>query len=195
MSLVSLAQFAYTSSYDYTYDSSPYSSSDAGIGAMFGVGFILFTLFLGIILYVFFALVLMKIFQKAGRQDSWAAWVPIYNAWVTFEIAGRPGWWVLMGLIPFVGGIILFVMQIIVYIDLAKSFGKGGGYAALLILVPIVGFPMLAWGDATYHGPAGPEGVATTGAPQPSVAPAAPVAPVTPAQPETPAQPVEPPKA
>ncbi len=99
----------------------------------------------------------MKIFQKAGRKDAWTAWVPIYNTWVLFEIAGRPGWWALLGFIPIFGGIVAFVVGIIAMIDLAKSFGKEGGFAALLILLPVVGYPMLAFGDAKYHGPAGPE--------------------------------------
>ena len=104
----------------------------------------------------------MKIFKKAGRKDAWAAWIPIYNTYVLFEIAGRPGWWVFLAFIPFFGGLVLFVLSIIAYIDLAKSFGKSGGFAVLLLLLPIIGYPMLAFGDAAYQGPAGPEGKSAT---------------------------------
>lgn len=124
-----------------------------------------FTFFLvGIAVYLFMGYCMMKIFKKAGREDAWAGFVPIYNSYVLFEIAGRPGWWVFLGFIPFVGGLILFVMSIIALIDLAKSFGKSGGYAALLILLPIIGFPMLAFDDSKYQGPAGPEGKAAAAA-------------------------------
>jgi hypothetical protein len=45
------------------------------------------------------------------------------------------------------------VFVIIVYVDLARSFGKGGGFEVLLIFLPFIGFPILAWGDASYRGP------------------------------------------
>jgi hypothetical protein len=93
-----------------------------------------------------------KIFTKAGKP-GWAAIVPFYNAIVALEIAGRPWWWLLMFCIPFVN----IVFGIIFVIDLAKSFGKGGGFAAGLILLTIVFLPMLAFGSAQYQGPAGPE--------------------------------------
>lgn len=44
--------------------------------------------------------------------------------------------------------------MIMVMIDVAKSFGKGGGFAAGLILLGIIFWPILAFGDAQYVGPA-----------------------------------------
>lgn len=175
-----LAQLAYTSSYEY----STYSPAESAAMAGMSIGVIIFSVILWIGLYVFLAVCLMKIFAKAGRQDTWAAWVPIYNMWVLFEIAGRPGWWALsflLGFIPVVGAIVALIVTIIAMIDLAKSFGKDTGYAVLLILLPIVGYPMLAFGDAQYRGPAGPEGAKAGVAPaapqyQQPVAPQAPAA-------------------
>ena len=40
-------------------------------------------------------------------------------------------------------------------VDLAKSFGKGGGFAAGLILLGFIFFPILAFGSSQYQGPAG----------------------------------------
>ncbi|MEX2274949.1 MAG: DUF5684 domain-containing protein [Actinomycetota bacterium] len=68
------------------------------------------------------------------------------------EIVGRPGWWLILYLIPIANIIVL----IIITVDLAKSFGKGTGFAIGLILLPIIFYPVLAWGDATYRGPVGP---------------------------------------
>ena len=42
-----------------------------------------------------------KVFEKAG-QPGWAAIVPLYNAYILLKIAGRPGWWLLLFMIPFV---------------------------------------------------------------------------------------------
>ena len=90
-----------------------------------------------------------KIFVKAG-QPGWAAIIPIYNAYILTKIVGRPWWWLLLMLIPFVN----IVIAIILAIDLAKSFGKGGGFAVGLILLGFVFYPILAFGDARYQGPA-----------------------------------------
>lgn len=87
-----------------------------------------------------------KIFSKAG-QPGWAAIIPIYNWIVWCKIVGRPAWWVLLLLICFP------VFFIILLIDLAKSFGKGVGFAIGLILVSIIFFPILGFGSATYQGP------------------------------------------
>ena len=86
-----------------------------------------------------------KLFTKA-KQAGWAAIVPIYNAYILLKIVGRPGWWLILYFIPFVN----FIVWIIVSNDLAKVFGKGGGTTLLLIFLPFIGYPMLAFGDAQY---------------------------------------------
>lgn len=90
-----------------------------------------------------------KIFDKAG-EPGWAAIIPIYNVVVLLKIVGRPVWWLVLVLIPFVGAII----GILVTIDLAKSFGQGLGYGIGLVFLPFIFGPMLAFGDASYGGPA-----------------------------------------
>ena len=91
---------------------------------------------------------LWGIFAKAGKP-GWAAIVPVYNFIVFLEIAGRPIWWVVLLLIPCVS----LIATIIVWIDVAKAFGKGGGYAAGLILLPFIFAPMLGFGSDKYIGP------------------------------------------
>jgi hypothetical protein len=94
-----------------------------------------------------------RVFSKAG-QPGWAAIVPIYNTLVLLRIVGRPWWWLLLMLIPFVN----VVLVIIVYVDLAKSFGKGSGFAVCLIFFAYVCIPILGFGDAVYLGPAAAAG-------------------------------------
>ncbi len=101
-----------------------------------------------------------KIFAKAG-QPGWAAIIPIYNWYILCKIVGRPGWWVILLLIPFVN----FIVGIILCIDLAKSFGKGMGFAIGLILLGVIFFPILGFGSAQYQGPAA-GGLAPRTAPQ-----------------------------
>jgi hypothetical protein len=52
-------------------------------------------------------------------------------------------------LIPFVN----FIIVIILSIDLAKSFGKGGSFGIGLALLSIIFMPILAFGSAQYQGP------------------------------------------
>ncbi|MGZ8602769.1 MAG: DUF5684 domain-containing protein [Actinomycetota bacterium] len=120
------------------------------------------------LLYVAFIVVYLVaawiVYTKAG-EEGWKALIPIYNVWVLLKIVGRPGWWLLLFLIPFVN----FVIWIIVSIDLAKSFGKGTGFALGLIFFAPIFYMILAFGDATYRGPAAAPG---GGSATPSMPPA-----------------------
>jgi hypothetical protein len=88
-----------------------------------------------------------KVFSKAGKP-GWAAIIPIYNMIVLLQIVGKPAWWVLLMLIPVVN----LIVCIIVYIELAKAFGQGAGFAIGLLLLGIVFFPVLGFGPAKYVG-------------------------------------------
>src|SRR5436190_10571059 len=106
------------------------------------------TLFVGLIelavLVVIFA-GLWKTFVKAGKP-GWACIVPIYNLVVLLEIAGKPLWWILLCLIPCVNIVIL----ILVYVEVARKFGRSVGFAIGLVVLPFIFFPILGFGDAQY---------------------------------------------
>jgi hypothetical protein len=105
---------------------------------------------IGLIVYValtvFLVVTMWKVFEKAG-QPGWACLVPFYNTCVWLKIAGKPMWWFFLLLIPVVN----FIIAILAVIGLANKFGKGGGYAVGLIFLPIIFYPMLAFGDAEYQ--------------------------------------------
>jgi hypothetical protein len=88
------------------------------------------------------------IFTKAG-EAGWKAIIPIYNVLVLLKIVGREWWWILLMLIPIVG----FIVWIIVALDLAKSFGRGAGFAIGLIILPFIWSLILGFGSDTYRGP------------------------------------------
>ena len=90
-----------------------------------------------------------KVFTKAG-QPGWAAIVPIYNVYIMLKIAGRPGWWLLLFLIPLVN----FIIGILIAIDIAKAFGKGTGFGLGLAFLGFIFYPILGFGSATYQKPA-----------------------------------------
>ncbi|TXD41682.1 signal peptidase I [Lujinxingia vulgaris] len=88
-----------------------------------------------------------KIFTKAG-EPGWAAIVPVYNGIVLAKICGKEPWWGILLIVPFAN----LVAMIILSLALAEAFGKDTVWGLGLILLPIVFYPMLAFGNAQYQG-------------------------------------------
>ena len=118
---------------------------DAGaiIGAIIGV-----VIWLAVI--IFFVICGWKIFVKAG-QPGWACIIPIYNVYIMLKVAGKPGWWIILLIIPLVN-IIVGIMATVAF---ARSFGKSTGFGIGLLLLGIIFYPILAFGSAQYVGPGG----------------------------------------
>ena len=138
--------------------------SDGLAGMLAGVGIVTWILLM--LVAVLMIVSYWKLFKKAGKP-GWAAIVPIYNLWILYEVAGLPGWTALLGLIPVVGVLIMFVLNIIVAIKLPPKFGKEGIYSVGLIFLPVVFYPMLAFGKAEYVGEGAPAAAAAP-APEPT---------------------------
>ena len=130
---------SYDTSMNYvSYDESTHVSvSEGGLG-------------LGILAFWLVFIVAMiasgwKVFTKA-KLPGWGILVPIYNVYLQFKLAGHPNWawWLLL---PPVAAILLIVANF----EIAKKFGKGTGFALGLWFLPIIFYPILAWGDAQYQ--------------------------------------------
>lgn len=114
----------------------------SAIMAMFGT-----IMFISLALLLIIIVSMWKIFTKAGKP-GWAAIVPIYNYIVLLEIINKPVWWIILLIIPLVNIIFIFI----ILNRLSEVFGQGIGMTLLLIFVPFIGFPMLAFGSAQYIG-------------------------------------------
>ncbi len=88
-----------------------------------------------------------KIFVKAGKP-GWAAIVPVYNQMVLAEIGGKKDVWGLLTLIPYAG----VIWSIWLVNRMAKSFGKDVGFTLGLIFLPLIFYPILAFGKTEYVG-------------------------------------------
>jgi hypothetical protein len=62
------------------------------------------------------------------------------------EIGGKPGWWLILFLIPLVN----IYALVVVSLGIAKNFGKDVGFGIGLILLGFIFYPILAFGDAKY---------------------------------------------
>ncbi len=114
-----------------------------GVAAGLGVGVLIFIWGISILMIIS----LWKIFTKAGKP-GWACIVPIYNIIILLEVVGKPTWWIILLLIPVVN----FVILIIIAHNLSLAFGKDAGFTAGLILIPVIFYPILAFGSAKYVG-------------------------------------------
>ena len=88
-----------------------------------------------------------RLFTKAGKP-GWAIVVPIYNLIVLLQVSGKPTWWILLNLIPFVN----IVVSLIVILGFAENFGKGKAFGLGLFFLPFIFGPVLAFGNDEFMG-------------------------------------------
>ena len=128
-----------------------------------GVAAIILVLLLVVVVLVLLAIIVVsncKIFKKAG-EEWWKALVPLYNSWIETKICGLKWYWfliyaVLLALfgngdkanVVVTWGLLLTSFNY--NFNLAKKFGKSNGFAVLNTLLPFVGLPILAFGNAEY---------------------------------------------
>src|SRR5678816_3398799 len=62
----------------------------------------------GLLIALLIIVAMWKVFTKAG-QPGWASIIPIYNLYIWCKIVGRPWWWILLMLIPFVNFIVAII--------------------------------------------------------------------------------------
>ena len=123
------------------------SSYSEGTGSIEtgGLGILLVISLLALIISLVTVISYWKIFEKAG-QPGWTSVIPVYNTIVLLKISQKPEWWVILYFIPLVNTVI----HIIVSIALAECFQKDTGFALGIILIPLVFYPILAFGDSQY---------------------------------------------
>ena len=121
-----------------------------------------------------------KIYTKAGKP-GWAVLIPIYNIIVMLEIVGRPTWWLIFFFIPGANGIFWIILYCF---DLAKVFGRSGGFGVGLLFLNFIFMLILAFDDSiSYLGPIASRPAYLEGQPAPVYNP----------QPPTPSAPAYPP--
>lgn len=124
----------------YTYNTTPTASASGGG--------LLFLLLIYLVIIVVAVIALWKVFVKAG-QPGWAAIIPFYNIYILLKVAGRPGWWLILFLIPFAN----IIVGLFVAIDIANNFGKSPVFGVIgLWLFSIIGYLILGFDDSKYIG-------------------------------------------
>jgi hypothetical protein len=87
-------------------------------------------------------------FNKA-RLPGWAAIIPIFNIYVLMKLAGRPGWWLILYIIPIVN----IVIHILVSLDVARRFEKSAAFGIVgLWLFGFIGYLIVGFDSSFYRG-------------------------------------------
>ena len=93
-----------------------------------------------VIVYLYFAICIMKLAKKFRVANPCLAWIPYINIWYACEVAGKPGWWFFALTFPLVN--LVFIMQ------LGKAIAQRAGKPEWLgnfLIVPGVNVVVLAY--------------------------------------------------
>ena len=120
-----------------------YGTTSAAEAAFLAVIYLFIFLF-SIAGYVISAFLLMKVFERAGVQGKWRAWVPIYN-YLVFAKLGDVSPWIVLGVvvasaIPILNifaGLALVVLLVMISYRVNAKFGREWPFLLLFLLGPI----------------------------------------------------------
>ena len=175
-----------------------------GVGALFV--YFLIPLIFALAGYVLTAWFLMKIFEKAGVQGKWRAWVPLYNTLIFAKLGDLSPWWLLilwgggivLGWIPFIGQLILlaaFVYLVLAAWRVGLKLQKEPVWLILYVFLAIVWLGINAFDKSRWNPVVAPAPWANSFLVDKTVWSGVPVQPAAPAAPAAPAPGAYPPPA
>ena len=148
---MNMLYFAQTSYETTMYTTTTNVDPAAAVGV--SLGLIIFGTILGAVSYIVSALLLGRIFKKAGIP-TWIAWVPFYNSWKLLEMGGQQGFWAVLAIIPVVNYVSIVFLYIAMY-NIGLKFGKTGTFVLLAIFLPLVWLIWLAVDKSTWNNEVG----------------------------------------
>ncbi|KJQ53152.1 large exoprotein [Microbacterium sp. SA39] len=138
----------------------PYDDYGVGYaGLLLAYSFVIFLI--AIAGYVLGSLFYMKIFEKAGVQGKWRAWVPVYNVMIFFKLGDLSPWLVLYGIggaallswigIGFVFSIALAVLSAIAAWRVGLKLQKDAVWVVLYVFLSIVWLGINAFDKSRWN--------------------------------------------
>lgn len=117
----------------------------------------LIALLIGPIFYVLTSLGLMKIFEKAGVEGKWRAWIPFYNTMVLMKLGDVNPWLAFFAFaspIPVIGQILAIGAAVLMFIAAYRvgvKLGKPGAMVVLAIFLFPVWAMVLGFGKSLWN--------------------------------------------
>ncbi|GAA2957434.1 large exoprotein [Microbacterium schleiferi] len=130
------------------------------------IGLLIFLVFFWIIFaaagYVLTSFFLMRVFDKAGVQGKWRAWVPIYNGMIFLKLGDLSPWLllyaigasILLGWIPVVGQLILlatFILTLMAAWRVGLKLQKEAVWLILYFFLSIVWLGIVAFDKSRWN--------------------------------------------
>ena len=123
-------------------------------------------LVIALVVYILQVIGMWKVFKKSG-EEGWKAIIPIYNTYTMCKITGVNPWWVLIvaiagglsgafgdsdlnTIISLLCSIVTIYFSVLLYVSLARAFGKGDGFAVGLILLNPIFLLILGCGSSQF---------------------------------------------
>ncbi|MEJ1921462.1 large exoprotein [Microbacterium sp. KHB019] len=112
---------------------------------------------IALVIYVISSLFLMNIFEKAGVQGKWRAWIPVYNSMIFLKLGDMSPWLILyaagasilLSWLPVIGqllGLASFVLMVLAAYRVGLKLNKGAGFVVLYALgILTAGITTLVW--------------------------------------------------
>ncbi len=143
--------YSYGSNYDYDYDYgySTTSGAEAASAVTAIMAFISIMLLPILIVSIVSIVANWKLFTKMGLE-GWKSIIPIYNTVVLFEKLNINPLFILVCLIPAVGGFAMLIINILANIRLCRGFGKSDGFIVGYILLTVIFLCILAFDKSTW---------------------------------------------
>ncbi|WP_295033772.1 large exoprotein, partial [uncultured Microbacterium sp.] len=110
-----------------------------------------------VVFYVLGSLFLMKIFEKAGVEGKWRAWVPFYNVMIFLKLGDLSPWLAfgfLLTWVPFLGwlvGIAMAVLMVLAAWRVGLKLQKSGAWVVLYIFLSIVWLGINAFDKSRWN--------------------------------------------
>ncbi len=98
-----------------------------------------------LLISLFYLVVTWKIFTKAGYSGILSI-IPIVNMYIMVKIADRSLLFFLLLFVPFLGFILLIIMNM----DIARKFGYSAAFGLGLTFLGFLFYPVLAFGSSEY---------------------------------------------
>ncbi|MDQ0645175.1 DUF5684 domain-containing protein [Microbacterium murale] len=136
--------------------------SDVGAYAGIWAAFIGLYFVFAIVFYVLGSLFYMKLFEKAGVQGKWRAWVPVYNNMIFVKLGDLSPWLVLYGIgaslllgwIPFLGQLVILAVAVIMVLAayrVGQKLQKEGAWVVLYIFLSLVWLGIMAFDKSRWN--------------------------------------------
>ena len=143
--------------YGYGYESGVFAAVMAVIGII---------LVFALVIYILQVIGMWKVFKKSG-EEGWKAIIPIYNQYTMCKITGVSPWWILIvvvaggltgalgesdlaSVVSLLSSIISIYFSVLLYVSLARAFGKSDGFAVGLILLNPIFLLILGCGSSKF---------------------------------------------